>query len=110
MIVKKLKKLDKIQITGNPKLFKKNFISEYNLKKCVMFSYSELSYKQKAENLVREGLMLMTQPESMSLAIEKFEQAARLGNIRAKQTVKAYQGESADNRVMYESDLPSLGL
>ena len=57
MIVKKLKKLDKIQITGNPKLFKKNFISEYNLKKCVMFSYSELSYKQKTTNFKHKDIL-----------------------------------------------------
>ena len=70
----------------------------------------ELNYEQKAENLVREGLMLMTQPDAMNLAIEKFEQAAKLGNVRAKQTVEAYQGKAHDETVSHEFDLPSMGL
>ena len=57
MIVKRLKELDKIKVTGNPKLFKKNLISEYNLKKCVMFSYSELAYKQKTTKFKHKDIL-----------------------------------------------------
>jgi len=55
--VKRLKKLDKIKITGNPKLFKKNLISEYNLKECVMFSYSELAFKQKTTKFIHKDIL-----------------------------------------------------
>ena len=47
MIIKRLKDIPKLQITGNPTLFKKNLLSNYKLKNCVMFSYSELSYNEK---------------------------------------------------------------
>ncbi len=57
MKVKRLKKLDKIKITGNPKLFKKNLISEYNLRKCVMFSYSELAFKQKTTKFIHKDIL-----------------------------------------------------
>ena len=57
MIIKKIKNIKKLEITGNPGLFKKNLISEYKLKKCVMFSYSELSYNQKTTKFKHDDLI-----------------------------------------------------
>ena len=57
MIIKKISKLEKEKITDNPKLFKKSLISKYKLKKCLMFSYSELKYKQKTTKFVHKDLL-----------------------------------------------------
>lgn len=57
MIIKKLNQLEKEQITNNPNLYKKSLLSNYKLKKCLMFSYSELKYGQKTTKFVHKDLL-----------------------------------------------------
>ena len=42
MIIQRLTEIKKLEVTNNPKIFKKNLLNLRNLKRCVMFSFSEI--------------------------------------------------------------------
>ena len=70
----------------------------------------ELSHEEKSALLLKEALMLMTETGSIGLAMKKYEQAAKMGNETAKQTVAAYHGQDVEEKHIRGLDLPSMSL